>query len=300
MKKRTITVLILLLCLTGLFGCGPDQEKIQADFSLMVAATPTPEHIKATGAFLDENLERVGEDTAGHMLAAYEEYLLRYTDENTNQMLLETLKPFFDQETGTLTSEQITDPEAREAFDSLQAGNLAILWYEEAPVFRIDYPALLTQFGDMIPESLRLLYELEAEEFRQPISENATLTVSRETLLDRARQAEMILVEYGEDHLVRENTEWLFKTYLNAVLMGTTNSPVFDYQTMEFSPEAKAACVTFIRENPDTNLTWALTEYFTYLDSIDYSLDYNDVTMSKVFFDTCDWLVTETTKRVEQ
>jgi hypothetical protein len=91
---------------------------------------------------------------------------------------------------------------------------------------------------------------------------------------------------------------WLYTTHLNAILMGTTNSPIFDYSSKEFSPGAKAAYEAFAKANPDTTLTWVLKEYFTYLDSIDYKLDFNDSTMSKVFFNTCDWLVSEAEKRV--
>jgi molybdopterin biosynthesis enzyme len=50
----------------------------------------------------------------------------------------------------------------------------------------------------------------------------------------------------------------------------------------------------------DSTTAWALTEYFSYLDSIRYSLDFNDKSSSKVFFDTCDWLVSESGKRVFQ
>ena len=91
---------------------------------------------------------------------------------------------------------------------------------------------------------------------------------------------------------------WLYKSYLNSLLMGATNTPIFNYSTQEFSEEAKQAYISFITSHPDSTITWMLKEYFTYLNSIDYKLNFNDSTMSKVFFDTCDWLVSEAEKRV--
>ncbi|HAF60171.1 MAG TPA: hypothetical protein DCK81_03410 [Clostridiales bacterium UBA9856] len=68
----------------------------------------------------------------------------------------------------------------------------------------------------------------------------------------------------------------------------------------EFSEPAKTAYQNFMLSEPAAVLTWVLKEYFTYLNSIDYTLDFNDSTMSKVFFDTCDWLVSEAEKRVRE
>ncbi|MDD2484229.1 MAG: hypothetical protein PHQ50_04260 [Eubacteriales bacterium] len=298
MRKTTAIILTLILCLTAFTGCKPDKEKIQSDFSVMVAAAATPDHIGQTAAFLDENISFVGEEIAGHMLVAYEEYLLRYLDENRNQA--ETLRPFFDEKTGIIDESKITDTGASELYANLRAGSIIAVYYEEALTLKVDYTRLLEKYGEYIPESLRLLYGLDADSVLKPMTENAKLNISWETLLDRAYRAEMILKKYPEDHLVKENAQWLYTTYLNALLMGTTNTPIFDYETEEFSAEAKAAYVHFMRENSDAVLTFALTEYFSYLESIEYNLDYNDVTMSKVFFDTCDWIVTETNKRLEE
>jgi len=297
MYKKAIFILILVFCLTGFSGCGPSREEIQSDFTLLVAAEATPEHIRQTAAFLDENISKMGKDGAGHMLVSYEEYLLRYIDENPDEA--DVLGPFVEED-GSIDGEKITDAGARDLFENLKAGSVAVLIFEDAPVMRVDYPSLLEKYEKYLPESLRLLYELDADAFIVPMSENATLNVSWEEILNRAYRAEKILREFPGDHLVQENAEWLFSKYLTTLLMGTTNTPVFDYETEVFSSDAKAAYTRFIRENPDAVLSDALTEYFTYLESIDYQLDYNDITMSKVFFDTCDWISSESIKKLEE
>ncbi len=298
MQKLIAIILTLILCLTVLTGCRPDKEKIQADFSQMVTATATPEHIKTTSAYLNENIPDVGEEIAGQMVAAYEEYLLRYIDENKDQA--ESLRPFLNETTGKIDADKITDAGASELYKNLKAGSIIVVYYEETPTLKIDYSALLKKYGEYIPKSLNLLYKLDAEALSKPMSENATLKVSWDTLLDRAYRAETILKKYSGDPLVAEDAKWMYLTYLNTLLMGTTNTPVFDYQTGEFSADAKAAYVGFIRENPDSILTFALTEYFTYLESIDYSLACKAVRWGKVFFYARDWIVSETTKGVEE
>jgi hypothetical protein len=84
------------------------------------------------------------------------------------------------------------------------------------------------------------------------------------------------------------------------MVMGSNNTPIFDYKTYGFSKDAKSAYMEFINRHPDSVTAWALTEYFTYLNSINYSMNYNDKVSSKMFFDTCDWLVSESGKRVYQ
>jgi len=297
MHKKVIFILTLVLCLTGFSGCGPSREEIQSDFSLLVAAEATPEHIRQTAAFLDENISKMGKDGAGHMLVSYEEYLLRYIDENPDEA--DILGPFFE-ENGSIDAKKITDAGARDLFENLKAGGVTVVIFEAAPVMRVDYPSLLKKYEKYMPKSLVLLYELDADALIAPMSENATLNVSWEEVINRAYRAEKILQDFPGDHLVQENAEWLFSKYLTTLLMGTTNTPVFDYETEAFSTEAKTAYTRFIRENPDAVLSNALTEYFTYLESIDYHLDYNDVTMSKVFFDTCDWISSESIKKLEE
>ncbi len=80
--------------------------------------------------------------------------------------------------------------------------------------------------------------------------------------------------------------------------MGTTNTPVFDYQTGEFSAQAKEAYEHVVKEHQDTILAWTLNQYFAYLEEIEYTLNYKDSTMSKLFFDTCYGIRATAEKRV--
>jgi len=79
-------------------------------------------------------------------------------------------------------------------------------------------------------------------------------------------------------------------------LAGSDKSPVFDYDTGMFSSEARDAFETFVIEQPETILAKTLTEYFSYLNNIKYTIDYMNATENKVFYDTCDYLINEAIK----
>ena len=86
----------------------------------------------------------------------------------------------------------------------------------------------------------------------------------------------------------------------DAIIKASSEIELFDYETKTFSEDARAAYVDYMRAHPDTALTEVLKEYFSYLASINFILDYNDKTMSKVFFDTCDYLVSIAEKKVSK
>jgi hypothetical protein len=279
MRKKTTAglLLILLLCLSMLAGCGADKEAIQSEFSTMVAAAATPETIKSTAEYLDKNISLVGEEIAGKMAVSYEKYLLRFIKENGD---------------GAASM--------KSSYADLKAGGIAIVYDDEIPTMKLDYASFYKKYGGYVPKPLQQLYRLEADIYRKPLSDNAVLKISWTEILDRAYRAERLMEKYPGQKSLQTDAQWIYTTYLNAALMGTTNTPVFDYKTHAFSSDAKAAYIEFIRKYPDSALTWALTEYFRYLDSTQYSLDYKDATMSKVFFDTCDFLVTKSVGKVTE
>ena len=300
MKKTIVVLLIVVLFSWILVACGADKDKIQSDFSNMIENAATPEDIQSTAEFLDENIPLVGEEKASDMLAAYEHHLLNYISENTDKTSIEALRTYFDFDKGVIDEQKIEGSEMKAFYDKIKAGSLMVVCYENAMILKVDYAKLLEKYGDYISESIQSLYGLVAETTAKPTTENATLMIHWEDLLDRTFAAETLLKNYPEDDLVKDDAMWLYTTHLNTLLMGTTNTPIFDYSSKEFSSEARDAYEAFVIANPDTTLTWVLKEYFTYLNGIDFSLDFKDSTMSKVFFDTCDWLVSEAEKRVMQ
>ena len=234
------------------------------------------------------------------MVSAYREYLLNYIIQNEDKTTIQELSVYFDAKSERIDPEKIKNSEFNTYYEHIKAGCLMVLMREGSPVLKVDNIKLLEKYGEYISEPLQALYQFEAELIESPTSQNATLVVSWEELLDRTYTAEKLLTDYPDEEYITIDAMWIYTSHLNTLLMGTTNTPIFDYGTKEFSVSAKTAYRNFILSEPDAVLTWVLKEYFTYLNSIDYTLDFNDSTMSKVFFDTCDWLVSEAEKRVKE
>jgi hypothetical protein len=164
----------------------------------------------------------------------------------------------------------------------------------------IVYEKWLKHYDKYVSVSLKDLYQIKDKEQKTPFSADTVLKVSWAELAQRTYDMEQYIQKYKDQKLIAEDATWLYGNYMNALIMGTNSTPIFDYKTHAFSDDAKAAYAAFINKFPDSTTAWALTEYFTYLDSIQYNMDYNDKVSSKLFFDTSDWLVSESGKRVFQ
>ena len=164
----------------------------------------------------------------------------------------------------------------------------------------INYTDWAKHYDKYIAVSLKELYQIKAKEQESPMAEDTVLQISWQELAQRTYDMEQFIQKYKDQALISEDAAWIYGNYMNALVMGTNGTPIFDYKTNAFSEDAKAVYAAFINKYPNSTTAWALTEYFTYLDSIQYTMDYNDKISSKLFFDTCDWLVSESGKRVFQ
>ncbi|MDR2089961.1 MAG: hypothetical protein LBP73_11490, partial [Clostridiales Family XIII bacterium] len=159
-----------------------------------------------------------------------------------------------------------------------QAGELLLLWEEYALNYdsgTVDYERLIAEYADEVPDCLTELFEYKAIEQDRPIIFDATLQVDWPELISRTLNIEDFIVARREDQMIREDALWLYKRHVNALLMGASNSPVFDYGTHEFSRELLARYDAVIAERPDSTLAAVLTEYEAYLAELGYALEYD-------------------------
>jgi len=300
MHKIAAVLLIIFAIIFSFGGCRNDNNEIQSEFTLLISKNVDSENIDAIANFLDENISKMNEDIATLMVIDFREYLFNYIIQNKDKTILQELFVYIDGKTGRIDSEKIQNSEHKSYYDKIKAGSLMVMLYEDAPVLRVDHNKLLEKYGEYISDSVNELYRLEAQLIERPTSENAKLTVNWQELLKRAYAAEKLITEYSKDERVLADAIWIYTTHINSLLMGATNSPIFDYNTKEFSSSARSAYQDFILNEPDAVLTWVLKEYFAYLSNIDYTLDFNDCERNKMFFDTCDRLVAEAEKRVKE
>ncbi len=300
MYKTAAVLLIIFVVVFSFMGCRSDKEDIQSEFTLLISKTIDSEGIDAAAKFLDENIAKLDENTATLMVIDFREYLFNYIVQNKDKTILQELQVYIDEASGRIDVDKIKDSEHKSYYDKVKAGSLMVVFFEGVPALRVDYNSLLAEYGDYISDSVKELYSLEALLIERPTTENASLIVGWQEVLDRAYAAEKLIMEYPEDDRVLADATWIYTTHINNLLMGATNTPIFDYTTKDFSSSAREAYQNFIIDEPDAVLSWVLKEYFAYLTSIDYSLDFNDCSRNKAFFDTCDLLVAEAEKKVKE
>lgn len=246
MSRSFKIILILLLAIGTLAGCGLKQEKMQEEFIMILEKPASEETIKEASVFLDKYLAKMDKEYASQMVHQYEHYILGLNQD------------------------------------------------------AIDYDDWIKKYERYIDPVLLGLYQMMAEEQNSPMAEDTVLKKSWEELAQRTYEIEQFIKENKDYSMIREDLNWIYGYYMNALVMGTNGTPIFDYKTHVFSEKAKTAYAAFINQYPNSTTAWALTEYYTYLNSINFTMDYNDKVSSKLFFDTCDWLVSESGKRVFQ
>ena len=161
----------------------------------------------------------------------------------------------------------------------------------------MDYSMFLDRFGKYVSQPLCGLYEIKIEEQENPAIVGAKLQKSWRELCERAHFLEVFIKDNKNYQLIQEETAGIYDHYLKAILMGTTENPVFNYDNGSFNDEAQNAYIDFTAAYPDTTVADIMNEYFAYLSSIHFILDYKDAAEITVFSDTCVYLVSEARKR---
>lgn len=272
--KKTVTlnvILLLTLALALTFtlsSCKKTENALLLEFKTMTAAEPTYRGLEKAVSFMDANIDALPEESASRFVLAYEDFLLRFLKQGNIDV----------QETS-----------GKEVFIYTE--------YEEGIASKVvDYQAMIEKYSEKISFELVELLNIKASEVKAPAMKDAALQITYEALLERTFRTENLLTQHGSEDALKTSALDYYKSYLFLLFAGSDNSPVFDYQTGEFSPDAKEAYETFMIAHPETVLASALTEYFAYLNSIKYTIDYTNATENKVFYDTCNYLIDEAAK----
>ncbi|WP_324822273.1 hypothetical protein [Sinanaerobacter sp. ZZT-01] len=297
--KRSILVffLVALVCILG--ACGKSVDTIQSEFEEMLTGEITPEKLVSTAAYLDKYIGKLDEERASRMLVDYEDYALRYMNSEVDKTLLEEMKGYY--AASGKSRELIKNIDELQSFDqAMQNADIIVSLQGDQIKLTLDYRQLSSDYQKYILPEVYHLYQIKALEAEKPCIQNATLLLSWEDLVQRAYQVELLMAQYTDGKLIASDLKSLYEMYMNFVLIGANNTPIFDYETMQFSEVAKKEYSSFIEKNPDTITGWILEEYFSYLDENGYQLNYKNKTESKAFFDHCSWLITEAEKRVKK
>jgi len=149
-----------------------------------------------------------------------------------------------------------------------------------------------------LQDYMRALFEFKDIEQKSPIISEASLLVSWSELLDRTIKIEDFITENLDHPIIKDDILWLYGKYIHTLLIGASNSPVFDYKTSAFSEELRSLIETYITNHPDGATSQTLREYYKYLESVKFRLNYENKEESVKFFETCNRLKSEAEKHV--
>lgn len=280
--KNFLTVLLAAVLLfsasVGLSGC-TSREEIMAEYTAIFAKTPETDEayeamLEEAKTFLAANIGKVKEEDADYMLHLY------------------------------IDSAKLVVEEDAEAFSSLieNYGSYASEMMQEILALELlEINSPLSSFDGSKPEDgIDLGDEKDSE-----IGGAAGISSFWREAMKRALALEKIVEEYketlqsGSYEYLKTTIVWQYEYYINYMLLGTAECPVFEGEEHTFSEEAKEVYTELAQENPQTITAWAVNEFFDYLNSIRFKLDYgNDAEAAKVYYNTCSYIVGEAGKRL--
>jgi len=127
---------------------------------------------------------------------------------------------------------------------------------------RFDY--LYNLFKGNVSPALENYLKIRSNELKTGFSEDAGLMISWEDLYSRVINWEDFIGKYP-DFFLNEQAEFEYKNYLITLLSGMDNTPVFDFETYELTPEVKILYQKIISENRDRKSTKIISEYYNLL-----------------------------------
>ena len=298
MKKIGILVSILILAAVILYGCGPTSSKIDEQFAKMVADKATLETLGQANEFLTKNIGKTDKNDASKLLMEYEDFMLKYTSTDLDQTVLDKLLVYWNPETQALEADRINSDQLKATYNLFLNDGFYFLTFGGDPFPTINYSKLLSEYESNISPALVDLYKIKQLESDAPMANVSGLAIRWGELANRALAAEKYIQKYKNDPNTQEDAIFIYQNYINTLLLGIENTPIFSIENNQFSNDAKTQYIEFIKINPNSVTGYVLNEYITYLKSISYKLDYANEEQSKIFFDTCTWLVSEAGKRV--
>lgn len=298
MKLVGILISILLLGMAIFFGFGPNSKNIDEQFTAMVSEQATPESLVLASDYLWKNIGKLNKDTATRLVMEYEDFMLKYINSDADWTVLDQLFTYWNEDLGALEGDKIKSEDLINTYNQLVTAGFYFLSSEGIPYPAINYTDILLKYEGKISPALIELYKMKQMEADYPMAIDASLVISWGELANRTLATEEFVQKYKSDYNTLEDGTFIYQNYINTLLMGIDNTPMFGIVDNQFSNDAKEQYIDFINSNPDSVTAYILTEYITYLESINYKLDYANEEQSKIYFDTCAWLVSEAGKRV--
>ena len=139
-------------------------------------------------------------------------------------------------------------------------------------IYSINYQLFLDKFGDNLLREYRDYYSLLALNSNNPFVKNGSLMIGVDKLAERIILMDNFQMTYPYSQFI-SNLEEIYKDYLNTLLFGTINSPVFDKESDLINEDILLQYKNIIEKHPQSNLSHILSSFLKELENNGYRID---------------------------
>jgi predicted small lipoprotein YifL len=238
MKRILSAVLILILMMSTLSGCGTTGKNAQSakDNEVLTQLNAMKEQNKKPKEmfeFLNQNIKEMNKasatEAAGILVNVLEEYETTYNEQLYTGNIPDLMYQYFEFAFDYSKIESIKESELKALLYDIALGGFKIVDAEGTFMVIVDYDALKT-FNEYIEDELKTYIDIMSLMYSDPVAIDASIMVNPEELEKRIIQMEDYIKTYDDPRRTEIMTS-LYLGYMMVYMSGTDNTPIFDYDS---------------------------------------------------------------------
>ncbi len=251
-----------------------DNEALMAEFYVLAGKENID--LKAVIDFIKENISKLDKESASKMIITFEEVQANYLTTWSDEFYTEQVQEDF-----LVASEGFTvDLNNPENLTQENIKNLLI--YSKGLGYRVEtaegsfFPVIDYSFYEAfmpyVTEDINGYILLMVAESNEPPMKDAGIVISYDEIIRRALLQESFIKEYPNSERL-ETVQDLYNKYEYITFFGSPNTPLFNYETMIISEEAKLAYEFAIEEESQSEYLIKLSEFMNILSQNNFKLE---------------------------
>jgi hypothetical protein len=244
MKRILSAVLILILTMSILSGCGTTDKNAQSakDNEVLTQLNAMKEQNKKPKEmfeFLNQNIKEMNKasatEAASILVNVLEEYETTYNEQLYTGNIPDLMYQYFEFTFDYSKIESIKESELKALLYDIALGGFKIVDAEGTFMVIVDYDALKT-FNEYIEDELKTYIDIMSLMYSDPVAIDASIMVNPEELEKRIIQMEDYIKNYDDPRRTEIMTS-LYLGYMMVYMSGTDNTPIFNYDTGTMNAE---------------------------------------------------------------
>lgn len=225
-----------------------------------------PKALEPLAEYLKKNQDNLSAQVTDEMIVLYEKaqmtLLSKYQDEFFEGDIQEKLLSYSMEE---LNKIDVSEADLKKLLSKLEPIGLKLEQVEGTVFPVVDY-RFFEPLLKSASEEVKAYYRLLMKESDFPVQKDGGLAVSWDEVFTRAALYNLFVEKYPETRF-KERVVSSVTFYQNLVLVGSVNTPMYDRDTGEMTPEAKAALIAYVTEGDDSPFKVLMTDYLATLES---------------------------------